>query len=238
MFPKPIFLQSKGETGLETLIDAGRLPQTPHFPELQTWDDTLQAVRILKDQEHDYKTLVIDTVNGLERLCHEHVCRRDFGGAWDDKGFLGYMRGFEVSLADWRELLVALDELRESKRMRIIGLCHTKVSTFKNPEGPDYDRYVPDMHAKTWSLTHKWADVVLCGLFSTTVATQKGGEQLLKKGKGTGGQTRIIYTERSAAYDAKNRLGLPFEIEMGDSAKSSYDAFIEAVKAAQAGGKE
>ena len=70
-----------------------------------TWDELLAAIRALIDQEHAYRTLVIDTLNGAERLCHEHVCRRDFGGRWGRDGFTAYMTGYEVALADWRELL-------------------------------------------------------------------------------------------------------------------------------------
>jgi hypothetical protein len=39
--PKPIYLMTRGETGLLTLIDAGRIPETAHFPELGTWPDLL-----------------------------------------------------------------------------------------------------------------------------------------------------------------------------------------------------
>ena len=45
--PDPIFLMAKGETGLETLIDSGRLPQVPHFPELADWADVISAVKWL-----------------------------------------------------------------------------------------------------------------------------------------------------------------------------------------------
>src|SRR5215207_8519510 len=80
--PRPAVLMTRGETGLQTLIDAGRVPPTPHFPELQSWVDLLGAVEALRSGDHDHRTLVIDTVNGAERLCHEHVCARDFGGRW------------------------------------------------------------------------------------------------------------------------------------------------------------
>lgn len=178
---------ARGETGLETLIDAGRIAETPHFPEWETWTAALASIRSLISQDHPYKTLVIDTMNGLERLCHEHVCARDFGGDWTDKGFMGYMRGYEVALSDWRELLTVLDALRAQKRMALLCLVHTRVASFKNPEGPDFDRYVPDMHAKTWGLTHKWADAVLFGNFY--VDTKKEGSKRI----GIGGQERLIY---------------------------------------------
>lgn len=226
--PKPLFLQTKGETGLETLIDAGQLPEVPHFPEIQDWNTLLGCIDTLIEDPHEYRTLALDTLNGAERLCHEHVCKMHFANDWTDKGFMGYMRGFEVSLADWREFLSRLDRLRAERRMTIMLLCHTKVGTFKNPEGPDYDRYQPDCNAKTWALTAKWADVVLFGNFEVTVDTEKANA---RKGKGKGGQQRMMYCERHASYDAKNRIGLPPEIEMGSNPAEGWQAFISAVKA-------
>lgn len=233
--PKPIFLMTKGETGLETLIDSGRLPEVPHFPEIQDWESLLGAIETLAVEEHEYKSLVIDTINGAERLCHEFVCVRDFGGDWGERGFTGYMRGYEVALGEWRLLLNALDRLRETKRMAIVCLCHTKVKTFRNPEGADYERYQADMHDKTWGLSHKWADVVLFGNFEVTVMDGRKEAASDKKGKGVGGKSRMIYTERSAAYDAKNRLGLPPEIEMGTSPQEAWANYVQAVKAGRGG---
>lgn len=218
----PLFVQAKGETGLETLIDSGQLGETPHFPECETWSDMMGIIAALREEDHDYKTLVLDTLNGVERLCHEHVCTRDFGGDWGDKGFTSYQRGYDIALADWRQLLALLDELRTERGMAIIGLCHTKVSPFRNPEGEDYDRYTPDMHAKTWGLSHKWADIVLFGNFETVVDE--------KNRKAKGGQVRTMYAVRHAAYDAKNRHGLPEVIEMGDSGKEAWSNFKAAMQ--------
>lgn len=238
-FPSPIFIQSKGETGLETLIDANQLRETPHFPECKTWEETLGAIDYLATSDHEFKTLVIDTVNGAERLCHEHVCSRDFQNDWTDRGFLSYNKGFEVSLSDIRGFLSALDNVRAAKGMTVFLLCHTKVKNFKNPDGPDYDRYQPDMHEKTWGLVHKWADVVMFGAFSATVVGQRGKEEtdVSKRGKGTGGQTRILYTSRRAAWDAKNRLGLPEEIDMGHSPAEAFASFKAEIKSAHERGK-
>lgn len=225
MMPAPFFIQTRGETGLETLINAGQLPETPHLPEVQSWADLMDSLAWLRESEHNYKTLAIDALNGAERLCHEHVCARDFANDWTDKGFMGYMRGYEVALADWRLFLGLLDSIRIDRRMTVMLLCHTKVTTFKNPEGADFDRYQPDMSPKTWSLTHKWADSVLFGNFESIVQTE--GKT---KGKGKAiSQNRILLTESHAAYDAKNRLGLPPEIEMGACASDAWANFKAAV---------
>lgn len=229
--PFPVFIQTKGETGLETLINSGRLKETPHFPETTSWADLLAQIEALTTLDHPYKTLVIDALNGAERLCHEHVCHRDFNDDWTDRGFMGYMRGYEVALSDWRLLLNVLDQLRSSKRMTIVLLSHTRVKTFKNPEGADYDRYAPDIHEKNWSLTHKWADCCLFGNFEVALtAVQKNEKTGASRGKATGGNVRVMYTERHASYDAKNRLGLPAEIEMGDSPEQAWANFMNALK--------
>ena len=227
--PKPVFIETKGETGLESLIEAGQLPEIPHYPEIMDWESLLSAVELLRTGEHDYRTLVIDTLNGGERLCHEHVCNREYKGNWGENGFTAYQRGFDVSLADWRMLLNALDNLRAQRKMTIVALCHTRCKPFKNPLGADYDRFVPDMHDKTWGLSHKRADAILYLNFETFVTESDP----TKKGKATSSKVRMLYTEPDAAYVAGNRMGLPPEIEMGSSGQEAWDNFKAALVAAK-----
>lgn len=226
--PKPIFAMTKGETGLLTLIDNGLVPETPHFDECMAWRDVLGCVEWLTRNQHDYRTLVIDTINGAERLCFEHVARSQFDGSM--LRFLDYGKGPDKAQEDWITLLTALDRLRANKRMAIIALCHTRVKTFKNPTGNDFDRYSPDMHDKTWGLTHKWADIVLFATFETFADKERGA----LKAKGTSSARRLLYTTRTAAWDAKNRVGLPEEIVMYPGPDGGWKAFVQAVKVARA----
>jgi hypothetical protein len=172
---------------------------------------------------------VIDTLNGAERLCHEHICNRDFNGNWGRDGFTAFMTGFEVSLAEWRILLDALDYLRADRRMSILALAHTKVSTYRNPEGADYDRYTVDLHTKTWGLTHKWADMCLFLNFVSLVEARRNDG----KGKARGGSRRALFTIRTAAFDAKNRHGLPDQIDAGSSAAEAWSHLVAALQAAK-----
>tara|TARA_R100000808_G_scaffold24920_1_gene59375 strand:+ start:3276 stop:3965 length:690 start_codon:yes stop_codon:yes gene_type:complete len=227
---KPIYLQAKGETGLETLISAGQLPEVSHLPEITYWPELLEILDQLRDEEHEFRTLVLDTLNGFERLCFEYVCETMYGGNWGKNGFSAYQQGYESSLSEWRLFLSKLDQLRtRSKPMAVIPLCHTKIINFKNPEGADFDRYQPDMHHKTWSLTHKWADMVLFFNY-LTVVSEKQNER--KKGKG--GTDRFAYTQRSAAFDAKNRHGLPEQFSLGSDHLEAYQNFAKAMKGGEA----
>jgi hypothetical protein len=187
----------------------------------------LDAVGALTCESHAFRTLVIDTLNGCERLCHEHVCRREFEGRWGRDGFTAFQTGYDVALAEWRNFLDALDRLRAERHMSILALAHTKISTFRNPEGSDYDRYAVDVHHKTWGLTHKWADLVLFSQFVAHVDTRRNDS----KGKAKGGSRRVLYTTRTAAFDAKNRHGLPEQIDAGDSAAEAWANFTGALQA-------
>ena len=92
----------------------------------------------------------------------------------------------------------------------ILILSHVKVAPFKNPDGPDYDRWVADCHAATWSLTSKWADAVLFGRFNDGTRSDRKNV----KAKAVGGTHRVICTERTAAWDAKNRYRMPAVIDI------------------------
>jgi hypothetical protein len=207
--PDPAILMAKGETGYQTLLGAGLVPQVD-AAYAESWSGLLALLDRMAQQETlPYKTLALDAIGGFERLCHEHVCARDFDGEWGEKGFGGYQRGYDMAVTDWLQLLQRLDAVRMKHGITILLLGHVQIRPFKNPLGPDFDRYVSDVHHKTWSVTHKWADAVLFGSFITIVQEKKGSRP-----KGIGGNERVLYCERSDAYDAKNRYGLPEEIDM------------------------
>jgi hypothetical protein len=228
--PSPIFLIDSQEDGINTLKASGLAPSgLPVLPPAKTWSDALGMLDALASGEHPHRTLVVDALGGFERLCHEEVCRRDFKGDWGDKGFSSYHKGYEVALADWRQFLFALDRLRSEKGMAVICLAHSVVKAFKNPEGEDYDRFIPDMHHKTWGVTHKWADMVLfCNYY---VEAKKDGARV----KGRGGQDRFMYTEYHAAFEAKNRHALPPEISMGTSGAEAWANLRDAISQARKG---
>lgn len=227
--PGVVFITEAAEQGIQTLKEAGLVrADLPVLPPASSWSDVLGMLDALRTEPHEHKILAIDAIGGFERLCHEEVCRRDYSGEWGERGFGSYQRGFETALADWRLFINALDALRDERDMRIVVLGHAKVAPFKNPSGPDYDRYNVDVHHKTWALTHKWADLVLFANYETNFDKK---EENAKKAKAKGGKVRILYTEHEAAFDAKNRHGLPAEIEMGNSSQEAWSNFVNAMKA-------
>lgn len=220
--PDAAILMARGEAGYTTLLGGGRVPAIPAAG-IEEWPQLLAMLDDLARDPQGRKTLALDALGGFERLCHEYVCARDFGGEWGEKGFGSFQKGYEVAASEWLLLLQRLDALRQKHHMTVVILSHSKVKPFKNPLGADHDRYISDVHDKTWAPTAKWADCVLFGKFKTDVETKKDNKvESLKKGKGTGGTARIIYTEWRAGFDAKNRYGMPEWIDMPDDPSKTW----------------
>jgi AAA domain len=228
--PSPIFIMTRGEDGLTTLIDSKQIKPTKHYPDcMQTWNDLKLVLNELIVKEHPFKTVVLDTLNGAERLCHEFLCEEEYKGNWTD--FNQWAQGQRASVKQMIELTQLLDRLRE-KGMGIICLCHSQVKTFNNPQGPNYDRWEPLLAKESWGHIDRWADMILFGDFEVfTDKLNKNKSDAQTKAKASGGQQRMLRCTRSPAYDAGNRHGLPDEIECGETPEEAWKNFIEALRA-------
>jgi hypothetical protein len=223
---KPIVLMTAGETGLIPLIDTGRIPPVPHFPDdFRGWGDLCRSVQALCDEPHDYKTLVLDTGNGAEQLCAADICREHFSGRWSD--YVSYGRGDALAAKEWARFLALLDELQAVRSMAVLMLQHAKTKTFVDPAGKDFDQWKPEGIEKCWQLTHKWADAILFGGFRTRVD---------RDGKATGWE-RYIQCEATGGIVAGNRYGLPAQITAGDGAEGLWKAFARAYADAKGRGR-
>lgn len=202
--------------------DGARKFDVASFPEPESFKDVIDAIRSLETADHDFKTLVIDSIDWVAHLINDAVCARE---KWSQEDFEKYGRGCKVWMNEWRQLLAACDSLRLKKGMEIILISHTKVGSFKNPSGDDFMRYVlaiPGTEAA--ALVIGWADTVLFAAHEEFTS----GDPKKGKVKGVSSGKRLLHTERTAAWDAKNRDGLPPQIPL------SYAEFDAARKGAGA----
>jgi hypothetical protein len=210
--PAPIFIAA--EDGINQVDVAS-------FPEPQSFQDVLDAVDTLITEQHEYRTLVIDTVDWLEALVWRDVC---LANKWEMIETPGYGRGYTVALDEWRRLISRLSSLRERRGMEVILLAHAAIRMFANPSGADYSRYECKLHKGAAALLREWCDTNLFAVHEEF--TRKDGSRV--KGISTG--RRVLKTERTAAWDAKNRYGLPPELPL------SYQDYAEARDAGSATG--
>lgn len=245
--PAPIFLDVEG--GADNLdvarypfrVDAhGNVEPNGHVP--RNYDDVTAAIEdLIANPGHGFGSVVIDTVDALEALVHRHLCEKTGRSGIED---FGYGKGYKAAVEELRRFLARLDVLRASG-VRIILLGHSAVTTFKNPEGEDFDRYQLHVHRDFGGQIKEWCDVVGFIRFDGGAAKLAGDAAMAKRARGWSSGKRIIHLAREAAWDAKCRLSLPAELELAtdhpwrpfaeasEGARESTRATLEASIAAE-----
>ncbi len=189
-FPEPVFLDTEGGT---IHLDVTR------FPKPTTWEQVTALVEQLRQNSHPFQTLVVDTVDWLERLLADYVCRRGQKKGIEDFGF---GKGYTYLAEEFSGFLQSLEALRE-RGMHILMVAHSTIRKFEQPDASgSYDRYELKLTKQCAPLLKEWCDLLLFANYFTKLTEQDG------KQKAVGGKERRLHTTHCAAFDAKNRHGL------------------------------
>lgn len=188
------------------------------FPLAKSFDEVMGRLRQLAEEPHEFKTVVIDSLDWLEQLIWEHVCKEKGVKHIDD---VGYGKGYTAALGSWNKLLAALDYLREHRGTTIVLLAHAKVEKYENPETDAYDRYSPRLNKHASAIIQEWCDEVFFACYKVYTRESDAGFNR-KVTKALGGDERIIRTAEKPFAVAKNRLGMPDEVEMSWLVYSQY----------------
>lgn len=148
--------------------------------------------------------LAIDTIDALETVIHSHVCK--IGGKRSIADF-GYGKGFDITVDAFKMVMSKL-EILQSLGVSPILICHTKIETYNNPEGQNFDYYEIKTHKKVSGYLVEWSDNVLFAR-REQYALEEGG-----KVRGVGSGARFIHTQKSPAFVAKNRFDLPEKMSL------------------------
>jgi hypothetical protein len=187
-FPSPVFLDTEGGTHH---LDVAR------FPAPKTWEDVTKTITALATESHEFKTLVIDTADWLEKLLSEDVCRRANKTSIEE---FGYGKGYVVLAEEVTKFLASLNALL-ARGMHVVLLAHCRIAKFEQPDAAGaYDRYELKLTKQVAPLVKEWCDMLLFANYFTKVAENDSGRK-----RGVGGRERKLYTTHTAAWDAKNR---------------------------------
>lgn len=186
-----------------TNIDANRIEG------INDYDELIGTLREIYKEGVEYKTIVVDSVEMVEKFCQQKIVKDADVDSIEKVGG-GYGKGYTASAELFFKVLNALNALWK-KGYHIIVIGHAEIKTYINPEGTDYDRFKLRLDKRNEPVIKEWAEANLFMNFETFV--DKGQDGFDKdKGKGRSLGRRCVYTVRQAAYDAKNRYGLPDKI--------------------------
>lgn len=209
--PRPIFLDF--EDGLGDL-------DVEKSPRLSSYQETLKALGWLYESDHEYQSVVFDTVDWFERLLHAQVCSTSNADGIESVGG-GYGKGYTAATELLQAFLQSLEMLTSHRQMNVIILGHCTRVKVSNPEQESYEQFSPDLHKGAAAVLREWCDEVFFASFRTfTRAADEGFNK--KRQIAIGSDERFIRTTHSAGVQAKNRLSLPAELPMDWAAYQAY----------------
>lgn len=213
----PIFIQT--ESGLNNI-------NTSAFPICETETDdngnvlqsgfakVLECLTVLAMEQHQYKTVVIDSLDWLEPLIWDQVCK-ETNTYPIEKVDGGFGKGFAVALEKWRDYFKYLNYLREEKGMTILQIAHSKIKETKSPDADIYDKFTIKLqdgkNVSAANTLFEYADIILFANYKTNTVKEKINKDV-NRNRAIGSGQRVLYTEERPAFKAGNRYNLPAEI--------------------------
>lgn len=224
LFPSPVFIQAEdGSSVFDSWPEDQQptvfppLPRASKANKVSTLEALKDQLRALIQQEHSFKTLVVDSVTSLHAL-FEHEVADAYGvdNVADAAG--GFHKGYLVVKEYHQEIKTACDYLRDKKGMTIVFLAHAGVEKIKNrPDADEYSVYSLDMNKQSVSVYVALVDGVYYlrqDEFVKGVQTDRKG-QTTKLGKVVQTGERILVTSgdgRIGFVNAKSRYPMDAEV--------------------------
>lgn len=197
---KPIYVGSEENDE----IDCARLPK------ITSWKQLTEQLNALLTESHDYKTLVIDTMDALEQVAQKDI----LSGNEKNKTMATAMGGFGKAYEKMSQMFVEIRDnflvpLRDEKGMNIVILAHAEKTKHEDPMTlTSYDHYTTALHKKVKPVFEDWVSAILfINHWRAKTSLNDGREVAIGDG------SRMIFTEERPSHVAKNRFELPYEIE-------------------------
>lgn len=214
--PKPLFIfADKGGDAVLPLSFQDKVKP-------DAWDDLPSAsvagvtimgtLRQLRDEQHGYQTVVIDTMGDAEGMLWEWLIATDTEGARsiEDIGG-GFGKGFVKAREQVRAMRAILFDLASKKGMNWIVISHTEVKSDSNPSETSYEKWALDLNKKAGSVMLGAANTILFAVPTIVASNVSKNPKAPKFRGGQTGVTRAIVASRTG-IDAGSRWLLPPEM--------------------------
>ena len=197
-WPSPLFIDVEGSSEQLENDDIVRVDPAP-----VTYREFLSVIDQLQADCGEFRTLVIDTADWLEGMIIRQICQDEKISSIEKYG-KGYGKGWVKVAETWAELLDKLDRLRKTRGVNILFVAHSQVKKFEPVDDIAYDRYILCQKDKTGEMLKNWADLMLFAKHEILVTENEDG-----KARAVSNGKRVMYTNFSPCWDAKNRFNLP-----------------------------
>lgn len=203
-FPKPFFLRA--EDGMQS-IPADMMPDT--LPVAQDADHFFADLLAFTQSEHDYKTLVIDSVTRLETMFTDHIIKSDPKKPRSiNQALGGYGAGMAAVAALHQRVRKAAEHLKNTRGINTVFIAHADTEMMELPDTEPYMRF--NLRLNKRSMQPYVDDVDIVGFIR--LQTYLVGDDGRKQAKSDG--SRVLTTYATPSNISKNRFGITDDLEM------------------------
>lgn len=180
-FDHPIFLATEaGLNSLETFNVA-----------IDSWDKFLEVCGEIAQGKHEFKTVVVDTVDNLFSMCSAYICKKN---NIQHESELDWGKGWKLVKEEFARAITKLSLLPYG----LLLISHAEPEEIKTRTGT-ITKWRPTMPRQAKEKILPMCDFIFC------CAIENGAK----------GEQRFVYTKPSENWDAGDRTGkLPPKIEM------------------------
>ena len=200
-FPGAVFIDTEDSTAH---MDVAR------FDKPSSWQMIKDQADWVRTHPGEVGTLIIDTADWAEQMEIEDLCRKN---GWDGIEAPGYGKGYTYSAEEFGKFLNILQGCVNAG-VNVVITAHAQLRKVELPEEMGaYDHWEMKTSKKVAPMIREWADAVFFLNYKTVIINVDGKGQTKGKNKAQGGR-RVMHTNHTPFWDAKNRFGLPDEIPL------------------------
>lgn len=153
-----------------------------------TWADALDIIEALEKQPHNFKTIIIDTVDRLWEACTDSILRKYKINTLAD---MGYGKGYELAQNEFRSAIRRLEALG----LGLVFVSHSTLNEIDTLIGKQ-KQFCPTIPPRARAVLEPFVDII--GFCTLETAVGKDGQPV---------ENRIMSFETSNYFEAGDRTG-------------------------------
>jgi hypothetical protein len=222
MLPKPVFIRAEDGTAS---LDGH--PDAMLFPVAKSTKDIFDAIEALATQEHDRKTLVVDSITQFEKIAVREILDEEQNPKCKNMAAAhgGYGKAYGMLDKRHQELREACDYLVTDCGMNVVFIAHATTEELELPDADKYSRYTIELHKnRQYNCVHHYsnnADMVAFIRLVTRVRGTEGG----KKRAISDGEREIICFP-VASNISKNRYSITEPMAFDLSGEFPFQKYV------------
>jgi len=180
------------------------------FPRAETYDQLIGQINEILNGEHDdkgFQTVGLDSLDMTEKLVHKQICLK---ARVDNIDSFNYGKGRSATIAELIKFEELVYRMVTEKGLSVWYIAHCVPVDVNDPVlGLSYQNYELALHkSKKMDASKNFVDKVSTILFANHI--------LVKTDDGYAKSTerRGLFTEFRPGHLAKNRYGLPYELQL------------------------